>query len=275
MPNPFPGNRRDAFQLAVQNVVLPVLLFTLIVDAAVSACDLAFSRMPDSYALGGPVQPGRLFVTLFRLQGDVRAVVTAAAMLAGVYVLRRRIAVSLAAFRNEEEIRKRAAGAEMKAAGAENRQAALAARSAFYVASAVVFSVMLNALLSLTGILPASAADQQTMQLMYSASPLTAAAVYGFVSPFSEEMVFRGLALTGLRAILVRTCASARRAEGLAILFSALLFGLYHLNPAQMLYAFAMGLWIGWGMMRTGKLSCAVMMHMAVNLVSVFMTYKP
>ena len=41
MRNPFSDSRnRAAAQMAVQNVVLPVLLFTLIVDAALSCYDL-------------------------------------------------------------------------------------------------------------------------------------------------------------------------------------------------------------------------------------------
>ena len=39
-------------------------------------------------------------------------------------------------------------------------------------------------------------------------------------------------------------------------------------------WAYLMGIWIGAGMVRTGKFSTAVMMHMAVNLVSVFLTYR-
>ena len=269
MRNPFSDSRnRAAAQMAVQNVVLPVLLFTLIVDAALSCYDLGISMLPVIMSQNsGPAGAGRFFAVLYELQGDFRAVVTAAAQLFGVYILRKRIALNLNLFREDEQIRRRAAF---------SATAAGIARTAFYIASAVVISVLLNALFSVTGLLPSSAADMQTMEIMYSASPAAAAAVFGFVSPFAEEMVFRGLALAGLRMLFAGTESgkSRSRAEWTAVLLSALLFGLYHLNPVQMLYAFLMGIWIGAGMVRTGKFSTAVMMHMAVNLVSVFLTYR-
>ena len=59
----------------------------------------------------------------------------------------------------------------------------------------------------------------------------------GLFAPIAEEFVFRGAAL---RALLNGT-----RKPWVAIILSALLFSLAHLNPAQMLHAFLVGLLLG------------------------------
>ena len=67
----------------------------------------------------------------------------------------------------------------------------------------------------------------------------------GIFAPVAEEIVFRG-------AILRRLLAVGSPANPwIAITISALLFGLIHLNFAQGVHAFLMGLFLGWLYMRT------------------------
>ena len=51
----------------------------------------------------------------------------------------------------------------------------------------------------------------------------------------------------------------------------ALVFGVMHLNVVQGVYAFALGLLLGWVFRRTGRLRAAVLLHMAVNASSMLM----
>ena len=51
----------------------------------------------------------------------------------------------------------------------------------------------------------------------------------------------------------------------------ALIFAVMHLNIVQGVYAFAMGLLLGWLVRRTGRLRAAVLLHMAVNGASELM----
>lgn len=82
----------------------------------------------------------------------------------------------------------------------------------------------------------------------------------GLFAPIAEEFVFRGAAL---RALLNGT-----RKPWVAIILSALLFSLAHLNPAQMLHAFLVGLLLGWMYWRTGSIIPGIVYHWVNNTVA-------
>ena len=76
-------------------------------------------------------------------------------------------------------------------------------------------------------------------------------------APLTEEPIFRGLILGGFALRY-----GARR----GILYSALLFGLIHLNPWQLPTGILMGLFLGWLTLHTGSLWPAVVSHFLNNL---------
>ena len=83
--------------------------------------------------------------------------------------------------------------------------------------------------------------------------------------PIFEEIAFRGILMQSLR----------RFGDGFALLVSALLFGLFHLNMIQAPYAFLLGLWFGYLVLRTGSLWISMVLHACVNfsagVMSIFM----
>jgi len=80
------------------------------------------------------------------------------------------------------------------------------------------------------------------------------------VSPVLEELLFRGLILHGFLVLYSR-----RR----AVVLSALLFAVYHLNPWQLVLAFVCGLLLGWWRVATGSLWPTILGHMFFNAVPV------
>ena len=72
---------------------------------------------------------------------------------------------------------------------------------------------------------------------------------------FIEEMIFRGIVMQSLR----------RYGDIFALVASALIFGIFHLNMVQMPYAFILGLCIGYFVMRTGSLWVGVIIHFINN----------
>lgn len=78
-----------------------------------------------------------------------------------------------------------------------------------------------------------------------------------------EEMVFRGYIQTALRPY----------GEGLAVVMSALIFGLFHGNILQVPFAFLMGLVFGWVMVQTGSIWPCVLLHFGNNLMSTLLEY--
>ena len=78
------------------------------------------------------------------------------------------------------------------------------------------------------------------------------------IAPVVEELVFRKLMLDR-----IRNCG-----EKTAIVFSALCFGLFHGNLTQFLYAFSVGLFLGYVYCKTGKVLYTMIMHALLNLLS-------
>lgn len=59
-----------------------------------------------------------------------------------------------------------------------------------------------------------------------------------------------------------------------AILISALLFGVFHINPAQILPAFLIGILLAWTYYKTGSLIPCILMHILNNSLSVCLSIK-
>jgi len=87
----------------------------------------------------------------------------------------------------------------------------------------------------------------------------------GVFAPVVEEMVFRGAVL--------RTLLNAfnRQWHWVAIVFSALLFGAVHMNMAQGLHAFVIGLLLGWMYYRTSSIVPGILLHWINNTVAYLM----
>lgn len=78
------------------------------------------------------------------------------------------------------------------------------------------------------------------------------------VAPVVEELIFRGLIFQGFRR---------NYNDITAVIISAILFSLFHLNPWQMPATFALGLLLGWLMIRTNSLILAIFGHSINNLL--------
>lgn len=96
------------------------------------------------------------------------------------------------------------------------------------------------------------------------ATPLGVLAV-AVVGPIAEELTFRG----GLMGGLMKNGYSPK----VAIIVSALTFGIIHGNPVQVVFASIMGLILGWAYWRTGSLMPTILMHIANNSFAVVTFY--
>lgn len=85
--------------------------------------------------------------------------------------------------------------------------------------------------------------------------------VVGILAPIAEELVFRGLVFRRMKDWMK---------PGLAVVFSSLLFGLYHGNMVQFLYATLMGMILAVIYHRTGTLWTSILAHITANLWSLF-----
>jgi membrane protease YdiL (CAAX protease family) len=83
-------------------------------------------------------------------------------------------------------------------------------------------------------------------------------------APLCEELLLRGIILDGLLKIYP---------PGKAIFWSAIFFGLYHLNPWQFIPALALGLFMGWIYYRTRSLMATIFIHFIANSTGAFLGY--
>lgn len=83
------------------------------------------------------------------------------------------------------------------------------------------------------------------------------------VGPVLEELLFRG----AITKALLQQYQPAK-----AILFSALLFGVFHINPAQILPAFLIGILLAWTYYKTRSLIPCIFMHILNNSLSVYLS---
>lgn len=82
------------------------------------------------------------------------------------------------------------------------------------------------------------------------------------IGPVFEELLFRG----AITKVLLQQYNPTK-----AILISALLFGVFHINPAQILPAFLIGILLSWTYYRTASLIPCILMHILNNSLSVFL----
>ncbi|MFV0527717.1 MAG: HAD hydrolase-like protein [Lachnospiraceae bacterium] len=88
--------------------------------------------------------------------------------------------------------------------------------------------------------------------------------VIGVLGPVSEELVFRGLVFTRMKKYM---------SPGKAILLSSLLFGLYHMNVVQFIYATCLGILMAALYEREKSLLAPMLYHIAANIWSVLFSY--
>jgi membrane protease YdiL (CAAX protease family) len=82
----------------------------------------------------------------------------------------------------------------------------------------------------------------------------------GIIPGLAEEMLFRGVILNGFEK---------NYSNKKAILMSALLFGIIHLNPWQFVTAFMIGIISAWIYIKTKSIILCVYMHLFNNIASV------
>lgn len=79
----------------------------------------------------------------------------------------------------------------------------------------------------------------------------------GIVAPIAEELFFRKAMIDRLKGFHPTD----------AILYSALLFGLIHGNLTQFLYAFPLGVLLGFVYYRTRNIGHTILLHMGINIL--------
>lgn len=97
------------------------------------------------------------------------------------------------------------------------------------------------------------------MDIMTDSNMILRILYASLVAPVVEEIIFRKLLLNKLR----------RYGDVPAILISAIAFGLFHMNIAQMFYATALGIIFGYLAIRTNSIRYNILLHILINSMGV------
>lgn len=134
---------------------------------------------------------------------------------------------------------------------------------ALLVLMSVCLCISFNSLISYSGLEQLSKSYQETAELLYSGGFLLEILVVGILAPISEEFIFRGM-------IFETLCHYTK--PWAAGVVSALMFGVYHGNLVQGVYAFCIGCMLAFFCKRYGSLLAPIVAHITANVVSVCIT---
>ncbi len=135
---------------------------------------------------------------------------------------------------------------------------------ALLAAAAAAMALGLNILAELVSAAEVSDAYQAVAEQQHSASLIVGLICFGVVAPTAEELLFRGIIYGYLRR-MIRLLP--------AVGISSALFGFYHGNMVQGIYAFAMGCLISYAYEYFGDFKAAVGVHMGANLLVYLLSY--
>lgn len=97
-----------------------------------------------------------------------------------------------------------------------------------------------------------------------AAHPIAVILLLVICAPVFEEIIFRKILIDRL----------SRYGEGVAIVLAAAIFGLFHFNIGQGIYAFALGLFWGFIYTRTRKIQYTMILHMLINFYGMFVSLR-
>ena len=124
-------------------------------------------------------------------------------------------------------------------------------------------SIALNNLILIGNLSQMSTQYQDTAQSLYSAPLIMQIICLGILVPISEELVFRGMIFRRMR-----------EDSGFisAVIYSAVIFGMFHINSIQMIYASIMGLMLAYVCEKCHGVAAPILGHITANLVAVAAT---
>ncbi len=129
----------------------------------------------------------------------------------------------------------------------------------FLMIAANIVGMVLN---SLIGNATGNGAVNPLMDVVDGMSPIVMIVIVAVLAPVWEELLFRKFLIDRV----------VNYGEVTAMLMSGVMFGLYHGNLAQCAYAFAIGCFLAFIYIRTGKIGYTIAIHMFINGFSTYLT---
>lgn len=125
-----------------------------------------------------------------------------------------------------------------------------------------LFNILGSLITMLIGLLKGGMVDNEVANMTASVSLWLILLYMVICAPIMEEFVFR-------KMIVERT---VRYGQGVAVVVSGLMFGLFHGNLNQFAYAFALGMFLAFLYVKTGNIKITIALHMMINFVGGFVS---
>ncbi len=123
---------------------------------------------------------------------------------------------------------------------------------------------LLNALLVVSGLYELLSSGYEDTSISIYTSPMWMQyLIAGVLVPIVEELIFRGLVFRRMRTYLI---------PSLAAVISAILFGIYHMNLLQFIYATCLGLLLAYVYEEFRTIIAPILLHAAANSFSIFIS---
>lgn len=128
------------------------------------------------------------------------------------------------------------------------------------ICATAALGIAVNNVIAMTPLVTVSEGFQEANTAFFAGGVMYELLGSCLVIPIAEELLFRGVVYKRLRMLFpLKT----------AILLSAFLFGILHVNLVQFLYAAVLGMLLAFLVEKTGKLFYTVLGHIAANVVAV------
>jgi len=120
-----------------------------------------------------------------------------------------------------------------------------------------------NGMISLSGLYQVSDEYDKIAEIMYQGNVVLELVALAILTPIVEELIFRGLMYTQLTEFMKKKHA---------IIVASLIFGLYHGNFLQAVYAFALGLLMIYVYERFHTLLAPILFHIGANALGILIS---
>ncbi len=127
----------------------------------------------------------------------------------------------------------------------------------------VVVGVLVNVLISHTPLVDMSEAYKHANKELYDGAIWVKLITNCLMIPILEETLFRGIIAAQIDLWYGRVAA---------VIVSSLLFGMFHFNLVQLLYAFLIGALLAYAITKTHKLWVCIAAHSILNLIVVIVS---
>lgn len=128
------------------------------------------------------------------------------------------------------------------------------------IGSAMTLGIAVNNIIAMTPLVEKFTGFTEANEAFFAGQVIYELLGSCLLIPIAEELLYRGVVYKRLRLLVGVTPA---------IVLSALLFGLMHVNLVQFLYAGILGLLLAFMLERTGRLYAPILGHIAANLAAV------